>query len=217
MTGRRFGRLVVFAKNEFLSRHNKHLYWECLCDCGLAIVTSGIVLRRGQSLSCGCLQRERQIASVKTHGLSRSPEYRVWASMKMRCAVAPDNPVRHWENYGGRGIYVCDRWRGSFAAFIADMGRRPSSKHSIERVDVDKWYEPGNCVWALPAVQSINKRTNVRVTLDGTTKTLTEWARGAGMSPAGFKLRLSKGMTGAELFRPSRRMSSWSRLAGTSG
>ncbi len=106
------------------------------------------------------------------HGMSRTPVYKVWHAMIRRC----ENPADpRYSSYGGRGIKVCQRWRDSYIAFLRDMGDRPSSTHSIDRIDVDGNYEPSNCKWATNKEQTNNTRCNVRVEIDGTTKTLAQW------------------------------------------
>lgn len=103
--------------------------------------------------------------------LTRDPEYQVWNQMKFRCS----NPnATGYENYGGRGISVCAEWISSFDAFLRDMGPRPSKQHTLDRIDVNKGYEPGNCRWATQKVQSRNTRANHIVTLDGVRMTLAE-------------------------------------------
>lgn len=148
MTGQRFSRLVVVRQSP-LWRHGC-AQWECLCDCGERVTVNGHTLRNGNTRSCGCLMR--------THGESgpdRSPEYATWKGIKRRCS-APR--CKDYKDYGGRGIRVCDRWLNSFENFLADMGRKPSPKHSIDRADNDGNYEPGNCRWATPSEQSKNRR-----------------------------------------------------------
>ncbi len=95
-----------------------------------------------------------------THGLSNAPEYDCWIAMKARC-LNPHNPAYKW--YGGRGIKICDDWIKSFDTFIKDMGMRPSQRHTIERVDVNGNYEPGNCVWQTHHRQQMNRRNNKKV------------------------------------------------------
>lgn len=108
---------------------------------------------------------------TKRHGLRSTPEYAVWASMRQRC-LNPHN--RQWKHYGGRGIKVSESW-DSFNAFYKSMGARPSSSHSIERIDNDGNYEPGNCRWATRKEQNNNTRRNRLIDVGGTTKTLSEW------------------------------------------
>jgi hypothetical protein len=108
----------------------------------------------------------------------KTPEYRAWSAMKLRCAN-PNNEQYH--NYGGRGITVCDRWRQSFAAFLVDMGPRPSPRHSIDRIDNNGNYEPGNCRWATSREQNRNRRNNIVLTHDGRTMCLADWARELGV------------------------------------
>jgi hypothetical protein len=166
LQGQRFGRLVA-AESVGSSAHGKRR-WRCTCDCGGSTVVDAGTLKQGGTASCGCLGRESArrngarfdgSAHVR-HGhkraLNPSPEYAIWTAMKRRCserASADDRPL-----YFARGIRVCDRWVASFAAFLADMGRRPSAQHSLDRRDNDGNYEPSNCRWATPDVQANNRR-----------------------------------------------------------
>ena len=142
----------------------------------------------GKYGSCGC----QKIASRTTHGQSRSnngrgtPEYETWKSMLSR-GLGKDNAGRH--NYADRGIIVCERWL-TFKNFLADMGPKPSSKHSLDRIDNDGNYEPGNCRWATKKEQDRNKRTNRLLTHDGETECITEWAESLGVHPQTIANRL---------------------------
>lgn len=120
----------------------------------------------------------------------RTPEYRAWNNMLCRCYVPS---TRAFARYGGRGIQVCKRWRDSYKAFLSDMGRRPSSKHSLERVDNDGNYEPGNCAWATQSAQNRNKQVNVKIAIDGRTLCATDWAIEVGLPPAVVLKRLRCG------------------------
>ncbi|WP_328981757.1 hypothetical protein OG258_19885 [Streptomyces mirabilis] len=124
-----------------------------LCDCG-----TPHTIRRdhwGKAVkSCGCLAKELISVRSTTHGMTKSPTYRTWVAMIQRCT----NPGRsNYPYYGGRGITVCSRWRNSFEAFLQDMGERPDGM-TLDRVDTDGSYEPGNCRWATKNEQAQNQR-----------------------------------------------------------
>jgi hypothetical protein len=162
--GQRFGRLMVVLQEEPAA--DGRARFAARCDCGTHIVALGKRLKSGDTRSCGCLKDEisgarlRRVRLDRTrHGEAkrggRSPEYISWRSMINRCG----NPKWHaFDRYGGRGITVCERWRASFENFVADMGRRPSPRHSLDRwPDRDGNYEPGNCRWATPVEQARNR------------------------------------------------------------
>lgn len=157
LTGMRFGRLIAISFSH-VDKHRK-VHWLCSCDCGGAKIVATNSLRAGKTTSCGCFQRE---SHYRTHGFApknsqRRTEYRIWSLMRDRCRNPKNN---RWDRYGGRGIAVCERW-ADFTTFFADMGERPSLKHSIDRIDNDGNYEPGNCRWAT-ASQQVNNRSNSR-------------------------------------------------------
>ena len=142
-------------------------YWNCVCDCGTERQVRQTVLTSGKSRSCSCLHDEELGARKLKHGYAAGgiirPEYSCWQMMVARCV----NPkAQMYPQYGARGIKVCDRWL-KFENFLADMGDRPSDKHSIERDDVNGGYEPGNCRWATIEVQANNKRNTVYVDYNG--------------------------------------------------
>lgn len=190
LSGRRFGALTAVRYEQPKKR------WLCRCDCGEERLVVGSNLKQGKSSSCGC-QKGNTISAKKTrHGHSRgtrhreSAEYRAWAAISTRC-YNPNDPATH--NYAGRGITVCDRWRESFEAFLADMGERPGPEYSIDRIDNSRGYEPENCRWATKKQQARNTRHNVMLTVHGETLCMTEWAERSGVSAATIQKRLRLG------------------------
>lgn len=171
LTGQRFSRLIVVSRAEN-SKHN-YAMWNCICDCGAKVITVGTSLRKGNTKSCGCFSKDQIATLRRTHGMSQATEYRVWRGMITRCT----NPnVKCYANYGKRGIVVCERWKSSFENFLADMGERPTPKHTLDRINNDGNYEPGNVRWAERKEQNRNQRSNIVITHNGITAILSEWA-----------------------------------------
>lgn len=161
LTGQRFGRLVVI---EQIGKYQNNLLWRCKCDCGNERTTIGTKLRTGKVRSCGCLVDEMRRRPKLRHGHAGNPKlgvkpsgtYSSWKSMISRCTY-PSHPS--YLPYKNRGITVCGRWRESFENFLADMGERPGGnrEYTLDRINNDKGYEPGNCRWATPKEQAANR------------------------------------------------------------
>lgn len=167
LAGQRFGRLLVLHRHPENTPAGK-ARWTCACDCGGEKVVIGNSLTQGSTVSCGCFHAEVTTARSSKHGHSPrravTTTYRVWADMVKRCT----NPNHWaWRYYGGRGVTVCERWRASFESFLADMGERPVPL-TLDRINNDGNYEPGNCRWATRKEQSRNRRKPaVRVSAGG--------------------------------------------------
>lgn len=161
LTGKRFEHLVVLERNG-TSSDGKRVLWRCRCVCGLELDVQAGNLKSGNSASCGCVSRqaaaERIRARNRIHGhTSRaglSPEYVSWLAMRGRCKHPS---VGGFKYYGGRGVKVCKRW-DKFENFLADMGLKPTKKHSIDRIDPYGDYKPSNCRWATAVEQRRNRR-----------------------------------------------------------
>lgn len=197
----RFGRLRVLREVEGIPIPGNGTSRRvlCRCDCGTEKVFFLQNVKRGLTSSCGCLTVDKNRQMRLTHGDSRcretgsiAPEYRVWAHMIGRCENENDGS---FSAYGGRGISVCPDWRASYERFLADMGRRPSPAHQIDRINNDGNYEPGNCRWVEYADQCRNKRQNVWLTIDGETMCLTDAAKRYGLDRKLVGIRLRRGWT----------------------
>lgn len=178
LANQRFGRFLAI---EYAYSVKYQRVWKCRCDCGKIHFVEASQLRCGEIKSCGC--------SRVVHGLARSSTYKTWQAMKTRCE---DISFRDYPLYGGRGIRVCKKWH-NFINFFADMGERPTPKHSLERINNDKGYSPSNCKWATWDEQARNKRNNVKHTYKGVTKLILDWATEHGMSKGVLDWRLKKG------------------------
>jgi hypothetical protein len=150
LTGDRYGRLTVVRYFGIVATGKAYV---CRCDCGTELVLRSAYLRTGDTRSCGCLKRDDTVNRFTTHAMAGTRTHNSWRAMLERCRL-PSHPQYH--NYGGRGITVCERWR-EFANFLADMGERPDDL-TLDRINVNGNYEPGNCRWADRATQGRNRR-----------------------------------------------------------
>lgn len=170
LTGKSFGRLTVMSFDCVVDGNAK---WNCSCACGALVTIHACSLKRGASKSCGCLKNELTAKVNFIHGESdKTKEFRAWSNMLNRCSNVN---CKEYHYYGGRGITVCNRWRISYQNFLSDMGRAPSKKHSIDRVDNNKNYEPLNCKWSTNKEQANNKRSCLLIYFNGETKNLSQW------------------------------------------
>ncbi len=186
LTGQRFERLVVIKRGD--PTPCGVLRWVCKCDCGEIRQVQPIALKSGNTKSCGCYKHELRVAAMTTHGKSISPEYKAWEAMNQRANNL--NFPRH-KDWGGRGIGICARWK-VFQNFLDDMGLKPTPEHSLDRIDNNKGYEPGNCRWATRSQQQRNTRRNRLLTYRGETKCLTVWSGILGLSTHVIRHRILK-------------------------
>lgn len=169
LTGCVFGRLTVLNKHG----NQKPTQWLCRCECGELTIINSSNLRTGNTTSCGCFNREKAGERLRTHGLSGTPEYVSWCNIKDRCYNTSNKSYNY---YGGRGITMCSEWMASFEQFYTDMGPKPGPEYSIDRIDNDKGYEPGNCRWATHAEQANNQQSNRRIEFRGQEMSFNELA-----------------------------------------
>jgi len=180
LSGQKFGRLTVL--DQYYS-HNGRRKWKCSCECGAVVFVCTAKLVNGHTQSCGCLRVERAIAANTKHGNNRrtaprTKEYRTWSAMWSRCTNS-NHPFFY--AYGEMGVTVCEEWK-EFSTFLNDVGKCPSPSHSIDRIDPNGNYTKTNCRWATVSQQANNKRNTRRITINGTTKSASEWSRELGIS-----------------------------------
>lgn len=195
--GQVFGRWTVIS----YACSDNGAKWLCQCECGTVRIVAATSLFQG-SQSCGCLQKERASetgktlhirrrkvpCAVKTHGMSKTPEYRAWNQMIQRCT---NKNLRNYSDYGGRGICVHPAWLVSFKEFYDHIGSRPSSAHSLDRIDNNGNYEPGNVRWATDEQQRDNSRHPRRFVYKGESLSIKEISRRSGIGYRKLYARLT--------------------------
>lgn len=184
LIGDKFNALLVIEKAD---RIYNRTAWLCRCNCGNKLVVTGNGLKTGHKKSCGCLNKN------KTHNCTNHPLFKTWLEMIRRCH---NKKSQGYSNYGKRGIKVCLRWKhkiNGIKNFISDMGKKPSSKHSIERRDNNKGYCKSNCYWATIKEQNNNTRNNVVITYKGKTLTASQWSRLTDINVANLYYRVKSG------------------------
>lgn len=161
-------------------------------QCGATFTTRLCDIAKGYGKYCGrsCSHEGRVQHGAARHDHRTTTEYRIWTGIKTRCLNTADH---NYQRYGAQGIAICDRWANSFAAFLADVGPRPSLDHSIDRIDGKGNYEPGNCRWATRDEQGRNRRNNTLLTANGETRCLAEWAEVTGVGRSTIMRRLKLG------------------------
>ena len=188
LTKMKFGRLTVLER---VSKMGEHAKYRCKCDCGTTIIVEGGNLVTGATKSCGCIRSEMVTASSTKHGGRKTKLYKVWRNMLNRC----NNPKnKEYHCYGGRGIKVCPEWATDFSAFrdwALSNGYHESL--TIERIDVNAGYFPENCMWADRYIQSRNRTNNRKISFQGRTMILVDWAKETGFSESTIRRRLNRG------------------------
>lgn len=165
--------------------------WLCRCACGVEIVCKDADLRTGATASCGCVRP-----------IGRRAMYSVWCAMIQRCENEKSSAFKH---YGGRGIKVCEAWRKSFQQFVEDVGERPGPEYSIDRIEVNGNYEPGNVRWATADEQINNRRVSKKIEHDGLSLTAAQWEKRVGIPAATITARLNIGWSAAKALTTAKR------------
>lgn len=200
VTGQRFGYLIASSFTHVIQNGKKLSAWNCKCDCGKEVIVLAGNLYNGKTLSCGCMRGKLISNSKIKHGMHDSRIYMIWKGIRGRCYVDSNQA---YDNYGGRGIVMCQEWKESFVKFMEWAFQNGySDTLSIDRIDVNGNYEPENCRWITMHEQSYNKRNSKLIEIDGVTKCLSEWSQITGIDRKTLSGRYERGdKTRERLFR----------------
>lgn len=201
--GQNIGKLTIVERIASRREGNKYIRARllCKCECGNEVSRREDAISTSKVPSCGCVKAEAIGNAKRKHGLSHSPEHNTWLGIRNRC----NNPkVKAYEYYGGRGIRVCDEWNNSFEAFYRDMGAKPTSKHSIDRLDNNGHYCKENCKWVTVKEQANNKSYNVPIEYNGEIANVTQWCERYNQRYMAVYKALRRGVTIADIIDQNR-------------
>ena len=200
MTGERFGKVTVIKRaSEYAETPVK---WLCICECGKEFVTTSGRLKRGATKSCGCSRYEFISNANRIHGMSKTRIHRTWSHMIERCTCKTH---KQYMDYGGRGITVCKDWLDFITFYNWAMENGYEHNLTIDRIDVNGNYEPSNCRWTDSYTQQNNTRKTIKLTIDGVTKSLSEWSAATGINKITLHGRYRRGLRGKDLIEPVNR------------
>lgn len=183
-----FGRLTALGPTGRGS--DGGILWHCRCQCGKETVVAGAHLRSGHTTSCGCYQSDVTTKRSTSHGMSKTKEYKTWLSMVKRCANLNDTS---YADYGGRGITVHGEWQNDFEAFYNHIGPVPFDGATIDRINNERGYYPGNVKWSTQTEQARNRRNNTLLTHNGKTQSMSAWVEETGISRGAIQTRIKMG------------------------
>ena len=197
LTNKKFNKLSVIKRTA--NTKSTSAMWLCKCDCGNEVIIRSSHLIDGTTKSCGCLRK--QILNHTTHNLSHSKIYNVYYGMKKRCYSLNN---ASYKRYGGRGIKICDEWLNDFMNFYNwSMENEYEKELQIDRINNNGNYEPTNCRWVTPSINSNNRSNNIGIVIDGKTHNLYEWEKISGVRYQTIKNRFLRGVRGSKLLNPT--------------
>lgn len=189
LTGKKFGRLKVIEY--YGTNKNGRALWLCQCDCGNKKVVLGNTMISKLVISCGCYNREQAKKRKTKHSMSNIKLYKVWNGIKTRCY---NKKFTYYNNYGGRGITMCDEWKNDFAKFYSwAINNGYTEGLTIDRINNDGNYEPSNCRWATRREQNNNMRKTIIIKYNGKEQTISKWAKEFNLNRTALYYRIKRG------------------------